>query len=128
MGMKLILGGYAQGKLDYVLQTYGMDESVVWDGNAMDSPPAGDTIVLNHFHCWVKRRIAEGGCPEREVGTLLAQYRDCIVICDEIGNGIVPMDAFEREYRDTLGQILIMLANQAEVVERVLCGIGQKIK
>lgn len=126
--IKLVLGGYAQGKLDYVLKKYRLDESVVWDGSGLDSPPVGDTIVINHFHCWVKRKIEGGGCPEQEIGTLLASCKECIIICDEIGNGIVPMDASKREYRERLGNILIRLAEQAEVVERVLCGIGQRIK
>ena len=50
------------------------------------------------------------------------------MISDEIGNGIVPMDAFEREYREQTGRILIELAKEAEEVIRVICGIGQKIK
>ena len=38
------------------------------------------------------------------------------------------MDAFEREYRERTGRILIRLAQEAEEVERVICGIGQRIK
>ncbi len=53
---------------------------------------------------------------------------NCIIISDEIGNGIVPVEAFEREYRERTGRILIQLAQKAEEVERVICGIGQKIK
>ena len=53
---------------------------------------------------------------------------DSIVISDEIGNGIVPLDNFEREYRERTGRILVKLAEQADEVVRVICGIGQKIK
>ena len=59
---------------------------------------------------------------------ILKQYPECFIISDEIGNGIVPMDAFEREYRERTGRILVDLANKAEEVERVICGLGQKIK
>jgi adenosyl cobinamide kinase/adenosyl cobinamide phosphate guanylyltransferase len=38
------------------------------------------------------------------------------------------MDAFEREYRERLGRILITIAAKADRVERVICGIGQRIK
>ena len=51
-----------------------------------------------------------------------------ILVCDEIGNGIVPIDAFERTYREQTGKILIRLAQEADEVVRVLCGIGQRIK
>ena len=53
---------------------------------------------------------------------------DCIIISDEVGNGIVPADAFEREYRERTGRILVELAGRADEVVRVVCGISQKIK
>lgn len=127
--MKLIIGGYAQGKLDYVLEKYGLKEDSVWEGALPNrKEPAEKTVVINRFQNWVRNRIADGGCPQQEVGLFLEQYRDCIIICDEIGNGIVPNDPLEREYRECTGRILIQLAERAEEVERVLCGIGQRIK
>ena len=56
------------------------------------------------------------------------KYPDCVIISDEIGNGIVSIEAFEREYRERTGRVLVELAKKAEEVERVICGIGQKIK
>lgn len=129
MALKLIIGGYAQGKLDYVLQNYHLDESVVWDGNMPeDRLPGGDTVIINYFQSWVKKRMMCEGCPEQETKAILARYQNCIIICDEIGNGIVPMEALEREYRELVGRLLIMLADRAMTVERVVCGIGQRIK
>ena len=66
--------------------------------------------------------------PLEEIGDFLERYGECAIICDEIGNGIVPGDRFEREYRERTGRILIDLAARAERVERVICGIGQRIK
>ena len=127
--MKLVIGGYAQGKLFYVLEKYGLQEDVVWDGILPDHIiPEQKTVVINHLHHWVKNRILDGGYPEKEMEAFLNDSRDCILISDEIGNGIVPLDAFEREYRERMGRILILLAKRAEEVERVICGIGQKIK
>ena len=127
--MKLIIGGYVQGKLDYVLAKYNLQENMVWDGILPDNAALQDKqVIVNHFHQWVKQRILDGGCPEEEILSFLDDYENCIIICDEIGNGIVPIDKFEREYRERVGRILIELAKRAEEVERVLCGIGQKIK
>lgn len=127
--MKLIIGGYAQGKLDYVLSKYHLRENVVWDSVLPNNATIQDKpVIVNHFHQWVKQRILDGGCPEEEMISFLDDYENCIIICDEIGNGIVPIDKFEREYRERVGRILIQLAKKAEEVERVLCGIGQKIK
>lgn len=136
--MKLVVGGYAQGKLNYVLQLNDGKQCCVWDGAVPDIDGAcpnaavrgeqGKTVIFNHFHDWVKACILQGGNPEQEIKAMLCRYPDCVIISDEIGNGIVPMDAFEREYRERTGRLLVELAGAAEEVVRVICGIGQKIK
>lgn len=127
--MRLVIGGYAQGKLDYVLRRYQLQGDRVWDGVLPEEKNLQTkTVVINHFHHWVKKRIQEGGCPEEEIRTFLKSCKDCIIICDEIGNGIVPMDGMERQYRERVGRILVQLAGEAQEVWRILCGIGQKIK
>lgn len=134
--MKLIIGGYAQGKLDYARARYHVGKDMVWDRVIPDAEnglkDTDSTIVIDHFHCWVRKCMEEGVCPEDEIMAFLEDCKDrdkdCIIICDEIGNGIVPVDALEREYRERLGRILIQLADQAEEVDRVICGIGQRIK
>lgn len=123
--MKLVIGGYAQGKLEYVMKKYGAAPDMVWDG---ELPGNAKMVVINHFHNWVKRSLSEGRHPEEEIRTFLERHQDCIIISDEIGNGIIPADVFEREYRERTGRILVELAEKAEEVERVICGIGQKIK
>ncbi|MDE5934077.1 MAG: bifunctional adenosylcobinamide kinase/adenosylcobinamide-phosphate guanylyltransferase [Lachnospiraceae bacterium] len=124
--MKLFIGGYAQGKLAYVLEKYQLREEMVWDGVLPETRTK--TVVIDHFHNWVRKRILDGGCPEEEIMAFVNSQADCIIISDEIGNGIVPIEPFEREYRERVGRILIRLAGEAEEVERVICGIGQKIK
>lgn len=127
--MRLIIGGYAQGKLQYVLRKYPLETHIVWDGCELPELEVQEkTVILNHFHNWVKVRMQDGGHPETEILQFLEKYPDGIIISDEIGNGIVPMEAFEREYRERTGRILVELAARAEEVERVICGIGQKIK
>ena len=127
--MKLVIGGTAQGKLEYVLLKYDVQKNMVWDGVLPNDRKLNKNIVvINHFHQWVKSRMVSGGCPEDEIMSFLDCNEDCIIICDEIGNGIVPIDPFEREYRERTGRILVQLAKRAEEVERIICGIGQKVK
>ena len=127
--MKLVIGGTAQGKLEYVLLKYALQKNNVRDGLLPDDMELnGNTVIVNHFHKWVKSRMICGGCPEDEIMSFLDDNEDCIIICDEIGNGIVPADPFEREYRERVGRILVQLAKRAEEVERIICGIGQRIK
>ena len=88
----------------------------------------GEQLIINHFHEWVKTCLKDGTHVENELQRLFQLYPACIIIGDEIGNGIVPIDAFERKYRETYGRILINIAERAEEVDRVLCGLSQKIK
>ena len=53
---------------------------------------------------------------------------DRILVTDEIGYGIVPIDPFEREYREETGRICCLLAEKSEEVWRVCCGIGTQLK
>lgn len=143
--MKLIIGGYAQGKLQYALKKYKDADCVILDASLPDEQTDRDKlVVLNHFHNWIKAWLTEKrkcgqsySSPDEQnadeilealVKKCLEPYPDCIIISDEVGNGIVPVDAFEREYRELTGRILIRLAGQADEVERVICGMGQKIK
>lgn len=139
--MKLIIGGLAQGKLHYVLQKEGNEQCIIFDGVLPEErqiqeawKEAGSeekTLLINHFHHVVKRELAENRTPEEleaDAMDFVEQYPDVILICDEIGNGIVPVDAFERTYREQTGRILVRLAQKADEVVRVLCGIGQRIK
>jgi adenosyl cobinamide kinase/adenosyl cobinamide phosphate guanylyltransferase len=84
--------------------------------------------VVNDLHLWVKQLLQEGKPAEEIVLQYYKEHPDCIFICDEIGNGIVPMEKQEREYRERVGRLLIRLAGEAETVERIICGMGQKIK
>ena len=129
--MKLIIGGYAQGKLNYAVTKYNVAEDHVFESVLPTSEEAEKlegTIIVTSLHKWIRKRIKEGGRPEEEISSFVKKNPDCIIICDEIGNGIVPMDPFERVYRERTGRIQVKLAAEAEEVERVVCGIAQKIK
>ncbi len=126
--MKLVIGGYAQGKLNYVLKNMPCIDPVIYDGELPGEVPDGRTIIVNHLHLWAMARISDGGFPEEEIASFTAGHPDAVIISDEIGSGIVPLDGFEREYRERTGRMLEALALDADLVVRVICGIGQKIK
>lgn len=134
--MELFLGGCYQGKLDYVKKIHPECEGQILEGcelslekeKLLQEVTAFSKPVINHFHEWVKRCLAEQAEPEKLTLALIQQNLNLIIISDEVGNGIVPMDAMEREYRERTGRIQIMIAERAERVERVLCGMGQRLK
>lgn len=51
-----------------------------------------------------------------------------IVIASEIGAGVVPLDAQEREHREAAGRLACLLAERADTVVRVCCGLPQLLK
>ena len=131
--MILIIGGFAQGKLHYVEQNYmhrkDGREMPVLDGTLeLPAEPGAGQVIVNHLHRYIREKLRQGMDPEETIEDFLKKHPDCILICDEIGNGIVPMEAEERIYRERTGRILEGLAAQADEVVRVVCGIGQKIK
>lgn len=132
--MKLVIGGYSQGKLDYVLKEktphdfYVIDREIPTKAQLTEARESGKIIVINHFHEWMRIQMMEGESPEWKIMEFVSDNSNCIVISDEIGNGIVPMEHFEREYRERTGRMLVKLAEQADEVVRIICGIGQRIK
>lgn len=129
--LELYVGGYAQGKLEYVRGKSRKPLFVIDCGNTglpFPEVPEGQIPVLNHFHLLVKNQVARKEMTEEQIRQLPEKYPDCVIVSDEVGNGIVPMEKGQREYRETLGRILIELAKKADRVERVVCGLGQRIK
>lgn len=51
-----------------------------------------------------------------------------IVIATEIGGGVVPVDAAERAAREAAGRLACLLAERADTVVRVCCGLPQVLK
>lgn len=127
--MELYIGGYAQGKLAYVQKKYSLTAEQTIDGAKEEfNGQKSGVWIFNHFHLWVRRHLKAGEDVGMLMERLLAEQPDCIILSDEIGNGIVPIDPAEREYREQTGRLLCELAEKAAHVERIVCGIGEKIK
>ena len=128
--MELVIGGRAQGKLEYAKKNMANQNYKVLNGQDVDiSKDHGEEpLILNHLHLFIRKSLEEGGNPEKEIKDFISKHNNLIIISDEIGNGIVPIDSFERDYRERTGRLLIELAKDADKVTRVFCGIGQVIK
>ena len=53
---------------------------------------------------------------------------ELVVVSDEVGSGVVPMSKEERLWREAVGRALCVVAEHAESVTRVMCGIGVRLK
>ena len=125
-GMRIITGGAFQGKRAFAEKLY---PGVEWtDGGRCALDEIRTCRAVYGFHEFVKRWLKQGKSWEELASLMLEENRDLILICDEIGCGLVPVDAFKREYRESTGRVMNALAVQAERVDRVVCGIGRRIK
>lgn len=124
--MKFITGGAYQGKLEYAKKLY---PSAEWtDGAGCSLQEILSCGAVDHFHLFVRRWLQEGKTPQELIRAILDKNRDLIIVCDEIGCGLVPTDAFEREYRESVGRICTQLVEYADEVYRVTCGIGGRLR
>ncbi len=125
-GMKLVTGGAYQGKLGYAKELY---PDVVWkDGAEYGLQDIETCEALDRFHLFVRRWLEAGRTKEELIDTVLKKNSGILIVCDEVGCGLVPVDAFEREYREAVGRICTAFADRADRVDRVVCGIGMRIK
>ena len=51
-----------------------------------------------------------------------------VVICDEVGCGVVPVEPAQRARREAVGRLCCRLAERAERVERIFCGLPMVLK
>lgn len=120
--MRLIIGGAGQGKLDYALKKTGMDHSAV----VLDPAQAGDKPILYRLEAWVKANPEVDHLAVLE--ELLAANPGIVVLCDEVGCGVVPIAREERVWREAVGRLCCTLAQRADTVERIFCGIPMTLK
>lgn len=111
--MILIVGGAHQGKLARALQLTGCT------GREVGSE------VIDHFEEMVRHTLLQGGSMAELTASMLSKRA---VVCEEVGCGVVPIDAFERRWREEVGRACQALAAHAERVERICCGIPMVLK
>ena len=97
--MIFVTGGCFQGKQQWVLQNCQVQPFRVADGAVCSMEAIKSAGVLDHFHLLVRRWMQAGKIPADETEKILSDNPDIVIITDEIGSGIVPLDIKEREWR-----------------------------
>jgi len=113
--MILVVGGAFSGKREYV-KSLGYKDSDMADG------------VLNEKPVLYNLQNLVAASPKNEQLLTEALLSKSVVICNETGSGIIPIDKNEREVREATGRMCIVLAQNAEIVVRIVCGIPTVIK
>jgi len=95
-------------------------------------------IIFNHFHNMVRCLYLDDTVDHKESVEEIETYlwtrlqktlKNCKwILCDEVGNGVIPISGADRDYRMVVGRLQSRLAKEAEEVYRMTCGMPTKIK
>ena len=113
--MILIVGGEGSGKRSFA-ESLGYSREEMADGVLDDRRAV--------FH--VERMVAED--PDGAPALLEPLAEKELVICCEVGSGIIPAEYRQRRIREATGRLCVLLAQRADVVVRMVCGIPTVIK
>ena len=113
--MLLIVGGESSGKRSFA-KTLGYSEAEMADA-ILDERP-----VLFHLEQMVFRS------PDQADDLLKALVEKDVVICNEVGSGVIPVERSERAGREATGRLCVLLAQRADCVVRMVSGLPMVLK
>lgn len=92
----------------------------------------GRTALVDCLTLWLSNLMAAGREPEAETARLIAALRAAqgpvILVSNEIGLGLVPMEPLSRRFRDEQGRLNQRIAAAADRVEFVAAGLPLRLK
>lgn len=141
MEIQVIIGGSFQGKLRYAKSLFSEEIRIVDGRNCDLNFFCGDNcfdlqqypVVFYSFHSYIGRMLKEKNDPIEEIRAFLQsssikQKGLLVIICDEVGYGVIPMDPMESLYREAVGRCLCLFTPIASRVDRIIAGIPMQIK
>ncbi|MBR3504310.1 MAG: bifunctional adenosylcobinamide kinase/adenosylcobinamide-phosphate guanylyltransferase [Clostridia bacterium] len=108
--MKLYIGGAYQGQEELA---------------RVENP---DAVILVDFHERVREALSRGEDPREFARRVCREQPDAVIVSNEVGAGVVPMEPEARAFREAVGRALCVVAQNAEQVTRAVCGIGVRVK
>ena len=113
--MILIVGACASGKRAFA-KTLGYT-----DADMSPRPEDGCPVLFD-----LQDAVEED--PANAMALLPLLEKKAVVICNEVGAGVIPADAHKRMAREQTGRLCCALAVKAEQVYRLVAGLPQRIK
>jgi adenosyl cobinamide kinase/adenosyl cobinamide phosphate guanylyltransferase len=122
--MIFVIGPLFSGKQDYIMQALGWSETDFLEKAVRDvqnlAAEAAEAVETSHSPLDdLQEKL-------RSLADRLSQKE--VVIATETGCGVIPLDPRERRNREAAGRLSCLLAERAETVVRVCCGIPQVLK
>jgi adenosyl cobinamide kinase/adenosyl cobinamide phosphate guanylyltransferase len=117
--LTLIIGGRNSGKYEYLLSL---------GYKPCDIGANFEKKVIYKLNDIIKNLIDNNIDPVEHIKNKLEELKDIIIVCDEVGSGVVHIDRKQREYIEAVGRALCIIAKKSDRVDRVYCGIITRIK
>ena len=118
--MIFVIGGAYQGKLDFVREVLGVSGIYTCTGPEIDfSRPC--IYKIEEF-------TAQHPDPVSYFQEHREQWKDSILVLQDIFSGVVPMGAENRAWRQRTGRLAQYLSREATRVSRIFCGLEQRLK
>ena len=121
-GMRMYIGGAYQGKLSYAKQ---QNPDIKWrDGASCTLEELLEAQGVYRFQEFIRKHMEIEDLAEQ----LIQENPRLVIVTDEIGYGLVPVEEEARNFRERTGRICTKLAAHCERVERIVCGISTRIR
>ena len=138
-GIIILTGGAFQGQEEYAAAHYPgskvFPELSVWFRELLregKEPEKAIKRALSFSENVGPVELEEGDTGSSSAESMSAEGEGdaspAVVIAHEIGSGVVPLDPFERSLRERYGRFMTELAERAERVERIFCGLSERLK
>lgn len=124
--MVLIIGGAYQGKLDFAKTAFTLSQDDIF--TCSSSEIDFSKRCINKIEEFSLACIQNGTDPSEYFKTHKEDWKDSILICEDIFCGVVPMGAEMRAWRQATGRLCQYLSREADGVSRIFCGLEQRLK
>ena len=124
--MKLIIGGAYQGKRDFAKAAFHLTDAQIFTCTGEEiifSAPCIDKIEEFTLGC-----VKAGKDPVAIFRQHEGEWKDAVLICQDIFCGVVPLEAELRQWRQETGRLCQYLTKNASQVSRIFCGLEQRLK
>lgn len=126
--MVMITGGAFQGKRTLAKRLYGLTDRDILNGAECAFDEVFTAAAISDYHELVRRLIAAKIDVSEFSERLCGENPRAVIIINEVGCGIIPLEKSERVYREEVGRAGCVIAAHSETVIRVFCGIPEAIK
>ena len=126
--MIMITGGAFQGKREAAVRITGIESDRIADGAQCSMEELMQASGVHGLHLFIRGMLDRGEDPSVLTEKIPSLNPDLVIITDEVGYGIVPMDKTDRLWREACGRVCTALASQCEHVYRVVAGVPMKLK